>query len=334
MNKDYKDSVDFIRKSERDDYSHGVKRVYNIHIDSDNVWAKFRPDFTYKIKLDINNFSRIVLDFENSKVSLIPSKKKDEDEIVTYSNLYINNIGGEVKLDYNSTGEGKIDTFDYLDVNVKCDSLVIANCNHENNFNIFNGMIAKEMKFDHCNLNCNISSNCIDDIEVLMLEDSSINCKLDSFIKLHELALNDSSLVLDSKREINLYSSYITLENSLLGVITNSISRIAFKYLNMIDSKINSDNNGICIHGVKDANLQNSIIGNINFNNDITISNVDRDNLSVIYNNVSDKDSLSYTGFVERYRGELRSLYIAGNLTEYEYNCIINDLEDFLVNDK
>ena len=116
----------------------------------------------------------------------------------------------------------------------------------------------------------------------------------------------------------------------MFGISTSNVSRIAFKYLDMVDSKINSSNNGICVHGVKEASLKNSIIGNIEYNNDITISTIDRDKLSIIYNNVSERESLNYSSFIERYRGELRGLYLSGTISEFEYNNIIDDLDNFL----
>jgi len=331
MNKDYIDSLNFIRKSERDDYVKGVEREYDVYLEGDVVWCKFRPGFVYRVRVTSNKFIKYVLNFENSTVHLIPSKKDNEDE-VTYNNLYINNLDGEVILDYKSTGDGKIDIEDYLDVSVKCESLIVKNCVTTNNYNIFDSIIAKNMKFINSDINCVVSGSCINDIDSIIIEDSSLECKIDSFVSFNKIIIESGSLLFSSNREVNLYSRNIVLNNSLLGFKSNNNSRIAFKYLEAVDSKINSSNSGLCIHGVKSANLVNSVLGNTMYNNDITISEIIRDKMSVIYNNVSEKDSMSYTSFIERYRGEVRSLYLSGKFSEFEYNNIIDDLDKFLVN--
>lgn len=332
MNKDYLESLNFIRKSERDDYVKGVEREYDVYLDGDIVWAKFRPGFTYRVRVTSNEFVKYVLNFEKSIVYLIPSKKDKNDLDVTYNNLYISNLNGDVFLDYKSTGEGKIDIDDYLAVSVKCESVVVMNCDTTNNCNVFDSIIAKNMKFINCNIGCFVKDSCIDGIDSIVLEDSSLECRIDSFITFNKLILESSSLIFTSNREVNLYARNIVLNNSLLGFKSSNSSRVAFKYLEAVDSKINSSDSGVFIHGVKKANLVNSVLGNASYNNDITIADIDRDKMSVVYNNVSERDSMSYTGFIERYRGELRGLYLNGKFTEFEYNRIIDDLDKFLVN--
>jgi hypothetical protein len=190
------------------------------------------------------------------------------------------------------------------------------------------------MKFVNCNIECNVKSNCFDDINSIILDNPSISCKVHSFVTFDKIILEGSSLIFLSNRDVNLYAKNISLNSSMLGFSSANSSRIAFKYLDCIDSKINSSNNGIIIRGVKSTNLINSVIGNTNYNNDITINEINRDKLSVIYNNVSDKDSMSYSGFIERYRGEVRGMYLSGKFSEFEYNNIIDDLDKFLLNSK
>jgi len=334
MNKDYVDSIQYIRKSQRDDYNNGVEREYDIYIEGNIVWAKFIPNMTYRVHLSDSRYTKYVLDFQKSLVYLVPSKKDKNDYENTFENVYISNLDGEVILDYNLTGEGKINVNDYLMVNVKCDSLVIKNCNTLENYNVFEGIIANNMKFIKCDINCFTKSSCIDGIRGLILEDSSIVCNVYSFLDFDKIILDGSSFIFEADREVNLYARNITLTDSMLGFKTSDSSRVAFKYLEAIDSKINSSYSGIIIYGVKKANLVNSVIGNIDYNNDITIKDVERDKISVIYNNVSERDSLSYTGFVERYRGEVRGLYLSGKISEFECNRIIDDLDDFLLNIK
>jgi len=332
MNKEYKDGLKFIRKSERDDYSKGVEREYDIYLEGDVIWAKFRPNLTYRVRTTCNNFEKYVLNFEKSVVYLIPSKKEKNDNLITYNNLYISNLDGEVILDYNSTGEGKIEVDEYLDVCVKCNSIIVENCETVNNKNIFNEIIAENMKFNNCNIGCFVKGSCLNDIDSIIIEDSSIECKIDSFVSFNKLIIDSGSLIFESNSDVNLYARNIVLNNGLLGFKSPNSSRIAFKYLESIDSKINSSNSGLCIHGVKSANLVNSVLGNTSYNNDITISDITRDKMSVIYNNVSERDSMSYTSFIERYRGELRGLYLGGKFSEFEYNKIIDDLDKFLIN--
>lgn len=332
MNKDYIDSLNFIRKSERDDYAKGVEREYDVYLEGDIVWAKFRPGLTYRVRVNSNQFTKYVLNFEKSVVHLIPSKKDKIETEIDYSNLYISNLDGEVILDYKSTGEGKIDVDDYLKVSVKCNSVIVKNCETTGNRNVFNDIIAENMKFINCNIGCLIDGGCIDDIDSIIIEDSSLECRIDSFVTFNKLIIDSGSLIFEANREVNLYSRNIVLNSALLGFKSSNSSRVVFKYLEAVDSKINSSNSGLCIQGIKSANLVNSILGNNSYNNDITISDVTRDKMSVIYNNVSEKDSMSYASFIERYRGEVRGLYLGGKFSEFEYNKIIDDLDKFLAN--
>lgn len=331
MNKDYIDSVKFIRKSERDDYNRGVEREYDVYLDGDIVWAKFRPNLTYRVRVSKNQFTKYVLNFEKSCVYLIPSKKDKDETIVTYQNLYINNLDGEVILDYQSTGSGKIEVNDYLGVSVKCDSIVIRNCDNVICSNLFVGIVASNMKFENCNIECLVKGNYMDDIDNIIVDNSSIVCKIDSFVSFHKMIVDSGSLIFESNREVNLYARNILLNSAMLGFKSLNSSRVVFKYLEAVDSKINSSNSGISIYGVKKASLVNSVLGNTAYNNDITITCVDRDKSSVIYNNISERDSMSYTGFIERYRGEVRGMYLSGKLSEFEYNKILDDLDKFLL---
>lgn len=331
MKKEYIESLNFIRKSERDDYVKGVEREYDVYLEGDIIWANFRPGLTYKVRVTSNQFTKYVINFEKSIVYLIPSKKDKDETPITYHNLYISNLNGEVILDYKTTGEGKIAVDDYLNVTVKCDSIVVKNCDTDNNRNVFDAIIANNMKFINCDIKCIVKENCIDDIDSLILDDSSIECNIDSFITFNKIILENSSLIFNSNSEVNLYTKNISLNSSLLGFKSPNNSRIAFKYLEAIDSKINSSNSGICIHGIKNTNLVNSILGNTNYNNDITLGKIQRDKMSVIYNNISDRDSMSYTGFIERYRAEVRGLYLSGKISEFECNKILDDLDKFLI---
>ena len=188
------------------------------------------------------------------------------------------------------------------------------------------------MKFINCNIKCFVKECCIDDIDNLILDDSSLECFIDSFVSFNKIIIENSSLIFGSNKEVNLYSKNIVLNNSLLGFKSLNSSRIIFKYLDAVDSKINSSNSGISIQGIKNANLVNSVLGNTSYNNDITISGIKRDKMSVIYNNVSENDSMSYTSFIERYRGEIRGRYLSGSLSEFECNKILDDLDKFLLN--
>lgn len=331
MNKEYRESLKYIRKSERDDYVKGVEREYDVYLEGDVIWAKFRPDLTYRVRTTSNNFEKYVLNFEKSIVYLIPSKKEKDENIVTYNNLYISNLDGEVFLDYNSTGDGKIDVDNYLDVCVKCQSVIVKNCDTTNNGNVFNGIVADNMKFINCNIECFVKGSCMDDIDSIVIEDSSVECRVDSFVNFNKLIIDSGSLIFNSKSNVNLYAKNIVLNSGLLGFKSYDSSRVVFKYLEAVDSKINCSNSGIYIHGVKRANLVNSILGNTAYNNDITINNIVRDKMSVIYNNVSERDSMSYVSFIERYRGEVRGLYLGGKFSEFEYNKIIDDLDKFLI---
>ncbi len=332
MNKDYLDSLNYIRKSERDDYFKGVEREYDVYLTGDIVWAKFRPNMTYRVRNVDNQFSKYVLDFEKSSVYFVPPKvdKNDENENITLNNLYISNLDGEVILDYNSCGVGKISTDDYLAVNVKCDSIVIKNCNVTNNYNLFMGIQALDMKFVNCNIECYVKGICLDDINSIILDNSSLECIDSSFVNFNKIIVDSGSLIFTSKKDVNLYAKNIALNSGVLGFKSPNNSRVIFKYLEAVDSKINSSSSGISVHGIKKTSLVNSIIGNTAYNNDVTISDIDRDKLSIIYNNVSERDSMSYTGFIERYRGEVRGLYLSGKISSFEYNKILDDLDKFL----
>ncbi len=331
MNKDYLDGVKYIRKSERDDYVRGVEREYNIYIDGDMVWVKFRPNMTYRVRINQNRFTKYVLNFEKSVVHFIPPKKDKDEPTSTLENLYFSNLGGEVILDYHSAGAGKIDVDDYLLVSVECDSVVIKNCDVVGSYHLFGGIHALNMNFIKCNIECNVKGSCFDDVHSIVIDNSSIQCKVHSFVTFHKITIDSGSLIFDSNREVNLYSRNILLNSGLLGFRTPNSSRVVFKYLEAVDSKINSSNSGISIYGVKKAILVNSILGNASYNNDITISDIERDKTSVIYNNVSERNSMSYTSFIERYRGEVRGMYLSGKFSEFEYNKILDDLDKFLL---